>query len=94
MRKNILITLILTLAEISYCQDYIDVLSLPRPDCSGKIWNSFYDNENKIMVLSDVYQDDDEYKRMYRYFLLDYLSIPFSPREFRSITTGGMIIQK
>jgi len=71
MKKIILLAMILCLFKISSCQDYIDALSLPRPDCSGKNWNSFYDNENKIMVLSDLYKDDAEYRRMYGFFLLD-----------------------
>ena len=56
-----------------YCQHYIDILKLPKPDSTGYIWNSFYDNNDKIMVLSDKYLNNSEYKRMYGYFLLDTL---------------------
>lgn len=52
-------------------RDYLNILTLPKPDCSGEIWNSFYNNRNKLMILSDKYADDDEFKRMYGYFLMD-----------------------
>ena len=64
---------ILTFFVVStlYGQEYIDILKLPRPDSTGYVWNSFYDNKDKIMVLSDKYLNNVEYKRMYGYFLLD-----------------------
>ncbi|HPI36599.1 MAG TPA: hypothetical protein PK397_01530 [Ignavibacteriaceae bacterium] len=72
MRKIIIVfTLIFSLIDISYCQKYIDVLTLPQPDSSLKYWNSFYENADKIMVLSDKYANDNEYKRIYGYFLGD-----------------------
>ncbi|MCX6306491.1 MAG: hypothetical protein NT040_16125 [Bacteroidetes bacterium] len=71
MKKLILPVLILLASEISHCQEYIDVLTLPKPDSTGSIYNSFYDHAGKIMVLSDKYGNDSEYKRMFGYFLLD-----------------------
>jgi len=67
----ILSVLTLLVFEISFGQNYLDVLTLPGPDSTGAIWNSFYDHKDKIMVLSDRYGNDNEYKRMYGYFLLD-----------------------
>ncbi len=70
--KNIFVfALIFSVIDISYCQEYIDVLTLPQPDSTLKYWNSFYENTDKIMVLSDKYADDNEYKRIYGYFLRD-----------------------
>ncbi|HAY70938.1 MAG TPA: hypothetical protein DCX89_03540 [Saprospirales bacterium] len=60
---------------MAYSQDYIDILKLPKPDSTGSIWNSFYEQNDKIMVLSDKYLNDKEYKRMYGYFLLDTMLI-------------------
>ncbi len=57
--------------SMAYSQSYIDILKLPKPDSTGSIWNSFYEQNDKIMVLSDKYMNDKEYKRMYGYFLLD-----------------------
>lgn len=54
-----------------YSQKYIDILELPKPDSTGYIWNLFYEQNDKIMVLSDKYLNDKEYKRMCGYFLLD-----------------------
>jgi hypothetical protein len=72
MKKTIIVlALIFSVINISYCQEYIDVLTLPQPDSTLKYWNSFYENADKIMVLSDKYANDNEYKRIYGYFLLD-----------------------
>jgi len=71
MKTIILSAFIFSMFFKVYCQDYIDILKLPKPDSTGYIWNSFYDNQDKIMVLSDNYMENAEYKRMYGYFLLD-----------------------
>jgi hypothetical protein len=72
MKKIIIVlALIFSVIDISYCQEYIDVLTLPQPDSTYKYWNSFYENADKIMVLSDKYANDNEYKRIYGYFLED-----------------------
>lgn len=70
--KTIIVSVLLLMAyEISSSQEYVDVLGLPKPDSTGSIWNSFYDQTDKIMVLSDRYGPDREYQRMYGYFLSD-----------------------
>ncbi len=71
MKKLIVLALIISVNTISFCQDYINVLTFPQPDSSLKYWNIFYDNADKIMVLSDKYENDNEYKRIYGYFLTD-----------------------
>lgn len=71
MKTFVLSILTFFLFSTLYSQEYIDILKLPKPDSTGAVWNSFYDNKDKIMVLSDKYSDNNEYKRMYGYFLLD-----------------------
>ncbi len=71
MKTIILSALLFSFFNLINCQGYIDILTLPQPDSTGSIWNSFYDQKDKIMVLSDKYKSDKEYQRMYGYFLLD-----------------------
>jgi len=71
MKTILLSVFILFSFNMVYSQQYIKILELPKPDSTGNIWNSFYAQKEKIMVLSDKYANDNEYKRMYGYFLLD-----------------------
>lgn len=48
--------------------DYIDVKTLPRPDCTGKnsIWNEFAKNPIKILVIPDSPSDTAGFYKMFK----------------------------
>lgn len=49
--------------------DYIDVKTLPRPDCTSKtsIWNEFDKNPIKILVIPDSPSDIAEFNKMFKF---------------------------
>lgn len=51
------------------CQEYIDVKSLPRPDCGGSaLYKTFDSHKDKILVLPDSVKDSVDFKLCLRYW--------------------------
>ena len=51
------------------CQEYIDVKSLPRPDCSGSaLYKAFDGHKDKILVLPDSVRDSVDFQLCLRYW--------------------------
>ena len=66
MKQKIIISIGVLFVLISCKENYIDIDSIPRPDCSGEtsIWHEFFKDPVKILVIPDFPSDTSEFNLM------------------------------
>ncbi len=67
MKRKLILSIGIIVLFISCKENYIDIKTLPRPDCSGKssISDEFNKNTQKLLVIPDAPSDTIEFNRIY-----------------------------
>ncbi len=67
MKRTLILFLGILLLLVGFKDKYIDINSIPRPDCTGKtsIWHEYSKNAVRILVIPDSPSDIAEFNKMF-----------------------------